>query len=99
MPAGCSSCRPWRKSTFIWTRAGRLAERFRLTDERSLAATLGYVTEGRIPLDEEGSRQWPLPGDEASLMAVEASCSAEAVARRATRRVVLYQGTRVSGEW
>ncbi|WNC16443.1 amidohydrolase [Brevibacillus brevis] len=80
-------------------KAGRLAERFRLTDERSLAAALGYVTEGRIPLDEEGSRQWPLPGDEASLMAVEASCSAEAVARRATRRVVLYQGTRVSGEW
>jgi len=80
-------------------KAGRLAERFRHTDERSLAVALGYVTEGRIPLDDGGNRLWPLAGDEASLMAVEASCSAEAVARRAKRRVVLYQGNRVSGEW
>ncbi|QRG69172.1 amidohydrolase [Brevibacillus choshinensis] len=80
-------------------KAGRLAERFRLADERSLGVALGYVTEGRIPLDDEGNRIWPLVGDEASLMAVEASCSAEAVARRAKRRVVLYQGNQVSGEW
>ncbi|WP_103105691.1 amidohydrolase [Brevibacillus reuszeri] len=80
-------------------KAGRLAERFRLTDERRLGEALGFVTEGRIPLDDAGNRIWPLIGDEASLMAVEASCSAEAVARRAKRRVVLYQGTRVAGEW
>ncbi|MDF2680369.1 MAG: hypothetical protein K0R47_1559 [Brevibacillus sp.] len=80
-------------------KAGRLAERFRLTDERSLAVALGYVTEGRIPLDDEGNRIWPFVGDEASLMAVEATCSAEAVARRAKRRGVLYQGNRVSGAW
>lgn len=80
-------------------KAGRLAERFRLTDERSLGVALGFVTEGRIPLDDAGHRIWPLVGDEASLMAVEAVCSAEAVARRAKRRVVLYQGARVAGEW
>lgn len=80
-------------------KAGRLAERFRLTDERSLGAALGFVTEGRITLDDEGNRLWPLVGDEASLMAVEASCSAEAVARRAQRKVVLFQGNRVAGEW
>lgn len=80
-------------------RAGRLAERFRLSDERSLGVALGYVTEGRITLDDQGNRIWPQAGDEASLMAVEASCSAEAVARRAKRRVVLYQGTQVAGQW
>ncbi|WP_429842946.1 amidohydrolase [Brevibacillus sp. FIR094] len=80
-------------------KAGRLAERFRLTDERSLGVALGFVTEGRITLDETGNRLWPLVGDEASLMAVEATCSAEAVARRAKRKVVLFQGNRVAGEW
>ncbi|MFS0555097.1 amidohydrolase [Brevibacillus sp. 179-C9.3 HS] len=80
-------------------KAGRLAERFRLTDERSLGAALGFVTEGRITLDDAGNRLWPLVGDEASLMAVEATCSAEAVARRAKRKVVLFQGNRVAGEW
>ncbi|MFA4133981.1 MULTISPECIES: amidohydrolase [unclassified Brevibacillus] len=80
-------------------KAGRLAERFRLTDERSLGVALGFVTEGRITLDETGNRLWPLVGDEASLMAVEATCSAEAVARRAKRKVVLFQGNRVTGEW
>lgn len=80
-------------------KAGRLAERFRLTDERSLGVALGFVTEGRIPLDDAGNRLWPLIGDEASLMAVEAASSAEAVARRAKRRVVLFQGNRVAGEW
>lgn len=80
-------------------KAGRLAERFRLTDERSLGVALGFVTEGRITLDESGNRLWPLAGDEASLMAVEATCSAEAVARRAKRKVVLFQGNRVAGEW
>ncbi|TQR38946.1 amidohydrolase [Brevibacillus brevis] len=80
-------------------KAGRLAERFRLTDERSLGVALGFVTEGRITLDETGNRLWPLVGDEASLMAVEATCSAEAVARRAKRKVVLFQGNRVAGDW
>ncbi|EJL32649.1 amidohydrolase [Brevibacillus sp. BC25] len=80
-------------------KAGRLAERFRLTDERSLGVALGFVTEGRITLDETGNRLWPLAGDEASLMAVEATSSAEAVARRAKRKVVLFQGNRVAGEW
>ncbi|TGV07040.1 deaminase, partial [Mesorhizobium sp. M00.F.Ca.ET.186.01.1.1] len=50
-------------------------------------------------LDDAGNRLWPLIGDEASLMAVEAASSAEAVARRAKRRVVLFQGNRVAGEW
>jgi cytosine/adenosine deaminase-related metal-dependent hydrolase len=80
-------------------KAGRLAERFRMSDERSLGVALGFVTEGRITLDDAGNRLWPLIGDEASLMAVEASCSAEAVARRAKRKVVLFQGNRVAGEW
>lgn len=78
-------------------RAGRLAERFRWSDERSLAEALGFITGGVTPLDQDGNRIWPKIGDEASAVLVEASCSAEAVARRAKRQAVLYCGEVVSG--
>jgi len=78
-------------------RAGRLAERFRWSDERSLAEALGFITGGKTPLDQAGNRIWPQVGDEASAVLVAASCSAEAVARRARRQAVLYCGSVVSG--
>lgn len=78
-------------------RAGRLAERLRWSDERSLAETLAYITGGITPLDKEGNRIWPKVGDEASAVLVEASCSAEAVARRSNRQAVLFRGGVVAG--
>ncbi|MED5017248.1 amidohydrolase [Paenibacillus chibensis] len=81
----------------ILERAGRLAEISHWADERSLGQTLGYITDGLTPLDPTGVQVWPKPGDEASLVLVEASCSAEAVARRATRAATLYQGQVVAG--
>ncbi|CAG7648533.1 amidohydrolase [Paenibacillus allorhizosphaerae] len=78
-------------------KAGTLAERFRLSDERSLGQALGFITGGITPLNEEGKRIWPNAGDEADLVFVDASCSAEAVARRARRAAVLYQGKLVAG--
>lgn len=78
-------------------RAGRLAERYRWIDERSLGQTLGYITGGVTPLDAEGNRAWPNVGDEASMMLVQASCSAEAVARRASREAVFFRGKLVAG--
>ncbi|WP_035351646.1 amidohydrolase [Fictibacillus gelatini] len=82
----------------ILERASRLAERFNWVDERSLAQTLGFITGGKTPLDKEGKRIWPAIGDEASMVFVEASCSAEAVARRSKRQAVMYKGKIVSGE-
>ncbi|PFM81093.1 deaminase [Bacillus sp. AFS077874] len=81
----------------ILERAGRLAERFRWIDEVSLAQTLKYITGGKTPLDIEGNQVWPKIGDSANLVLVEAGCSAEAVARRANRKAVIYNGKIVSG--
>ncbi len=79
-------------------RAGRLAERFRWSDEVGLAQTLGYITGGKTPLDRAGNRIWPKVGDQATMVLVHASCSAEAVARRAVRQAVLFGGQVVAGE-
>ncbi|MBB6669131.1 amidohydrolase [Cohnella nanjingensis] len=78
-------------------RAGRLAEASGWSDERSLAQTLGFITGGRTPLHPEGERMWPQVGDEANLVLVEASCSAEAVARRPKRVATMFRGNIVEG--
>lgn len=78
-------------------KAGRLAERFRMQDERSLSQALGFITGGKTPLSKEGNRQWPNVGDEADIVFVHASSAAEAVARRAKRQAVMFRGNVVSG--
>lgn len=81
----------------ILERAGRLAERFKWVDEVSLSQTLRYITGGKTPLDKDGNQVWPKVGDAASLVLIDASCSAEAVARRSERKAVFYKGNIVSG--
>ncbi|GGA09660.1 deaminase [Paenibacillus marchantiophytorum] len=78
-------------------KAGRFAELYGYNDERSLSQSLGFITGGITPLNQEGEQVWPKAGDAASFVLVHASCSAEAVARRAERRAVWYQGRLVSG--
>jgi len=73
-------------------KAGTLAERFGLSDERSLGQTLGFITGGITPLDRHGQWAWPKVGDAANAVIVAASCSAEAVARRPERKAVLHRG-------
>ncbi|MFJ8512247.1 amidohydrolase family protein [Lysinibacillus xylanilyticus] len=77
-------------------KAGTLAERFGLSDERSLGQTLRYITGGITPLNKEGELVWPKVGDNANFVLVDASCSAEAVARRATRKAVVFKGNFVT---
>ncbi|EAZ83819.1 amidohydrolase [Lysinibacillus fusiformis] len=79
-------------------KAGTLAERFGLSDERSLGQSLKYITGGITPLNKDGHQIWPNVGDEANIVFVEATCSAEAVARMAKRVAVLFKGKIVSGE-
>lgn len=81
----------------VLERVGRVAERFKWGDEYSLGQALGLITDGRTLLDKDGNRAWPKPGDEASMLLVEASCAAEAVARRAKRITVFYRGEIVTG--
>lgn len=81
----------------ILERAGRLAERFKWIDEVSLSQTLKYITGGITPLDENGHQVWPKVGDAANLVCIDASCSAEAIARRSERKAVIYKGNIVYG--
>lgn len=83
----------------VLERAGRLAEISRWVDERSLAHTLRYITGGITPLNDKGEQVWPRVGDEASIVFVEASCSAEAIARRSRRVVTMFKGDIVSGSF
>ncbi|PYI51576.1 amidohydrolase [Paenibacillus flagellatus] len=78
-------------------KAGRFAELYGYTDELSLSQALRFITGGVTPLSRHGERAWPSVGDEASAVLVQASCSAEAVARRAKRQAVLVRGALVSG--
>lgn len=80
-------------------RVGRLAEISGWVDERSLAQALHYITGGKTPLNPEGEQMWPKVGDEASIVLVEASCSAEAVARKAKRVVTMFKGKIVSSSF
>ncbi|MBB3129014.1 cytosine/adenosine deaminase-related metal-dependent hydrolase [Paenibacillus rhizosphaerae] len=81
----------------ILERAGRLAEISGWANEQSLAQGLQYITGGVTPLDAEGRQAWPRIGDEASLALVDASCSAEAVARKSARVATLFRGSVVAG--
>src|SRR5690606_35848788 len=56
-----------------------------------------FITGGVTPLNKEGECVWPKVGDDADLVFVEASCSAEVVARRARRIAVLFKGNLVAG--
>ncbi len=80
----------------ILENVGRLAEISGWVDERSLAQALSYITDGKTPLNYEGEQVWPKVGDEANIVLVDASCSAEAVARRAKRVATMFRGQLVS---
>lgn len=69
------------------------AELYGWRDELSLSRALRIATKDQLlPLNEEGKQVWPLVGDEASFILVEASCSAEAVARTPQRTAVFTKG-------
>lgn len=77
---------------------GVLAERFKTIDEFSLNRLLKYATGGVTPLDESGQRVWPMAGDAASMMLVDASCTAEAIARRADIKAVFFNGNEIQNK-
>lgn len=79
-------------------KASIMAERFSLIDEKSLSRTLSFVTGGKTALDFEGNRVWPAVGDQADAVFIEASCSAEAVARKSKRKATMYKGNITAGD-
>lgn len=62
------------------------------SDERSLRQSIALITDGITPLTEDGEKQWPSIDDDASFVFLNASCSAEAVARLPKDRVLMNKG-------
>lgn len=73
-------------------KANLYAQLYRGSDEFGLSRALHIATGGLLPLSDRGERQWPMLQDEASMMLVEASCSAEAVARISPVRATFSKG-------
>lgn len=72
-----------------------IAELYQYVTEEELARTLGWATGGITPLNRAGEQQWPKAGDAANFVLVDASCSAEAVARVAPVCALVHQGKQV----
>jgi cytosine/adenosine deaminase-related metal-dependent hydrolase len=73
-------------------KARLIAELYGYRSEWALSRTLGFATRNILPLDDQGNQQWPKSGDDANLVFLEASCSAEVVARVSPVKSLLHQG-------
>jgi cytosine/adenosine deaminase-related metal-dependent hydrolase len=58
-----------------------IAELYGYESEFELSRALEFATQNGLPLNNKGEQQWPKTGDEANVVLVDASCSAEAVSR------------------
>jgi cytosine/adenosine deaminase-related metal-dependent hydrolase len=76
-------------------KAKNMAELYRYNHEYGLSRCLGIGTKGLTPLDNQGNQVWPKAGDEASFNLVDASCSAEAVARLSPVKQLYHKGSLV----
>ena len=76
----------------VLQKANLAAQLYGQVTEFGLSRMLKLATAGPVPLDDNGTQQWPKVGDEASLVLIEASCSAEAVSRMSPVRSLMYKG-------
>jgi len=63
--------------------------------EFEVSRSLAIATGNRLPLNDNGERVWPMAGDEASFILMNASCSAEGVARQVAVDAVYFRGKKV----
>lgn len=73
-------------------KANLIAELYGYETEFELSRTLQFATQSILPLDDKGTQQWPKPGNEASIVLVDASCSAEAVSRISKTEAFMNEG-------
>lgn len=73
-------------------KANLMAQLYGYSSELELSRCLKLATRNVLPLDERGNRQWPKANDSANVVLVEASCSAEAVARVSPIKSLIHQG-------
>ena len=58
-----------------------MADLYGWETELSLSRAFGFATKNLLPLASDGAQNWPKKGDPAEFTFIDASCSAEAVAR------------------
>ncbi|PVZ82604.1 deaminase [Serratia sp. S1B] len=78
-------------------KANLYAQLYIRPNEKTLSRALAIATGDVLPLNDQGERQWPKAEDEASFVLVDASCSAEAVARISPRTATFHRGELVWG--
>lgn len=76
----------------VLQKANFAAQVYGYSSEFGLSRMLKLATNGPLPLDEKGNQQWPKAGDEADLVLIDASCSAEAVSRISQVKSLIYKG-------
>lgn len=76
----------------VLQKASLMAQLYGYSTEFDLSRSLRIATGGLLPLDDKGNRQWPVAGDQANLVLVDASCSAEAVSRVSPVRCLIHEG-------
>ncbi len=79
----------------VLQKANLVAQLYGYDTEFGLSRSLKIATKGVLPLNDSGERQWPKAGDDASFVLVDASCSAEAVARIADVTGLVQHGNKV----
>ena len=65
----------------VLEKANLAAQLYGFSTELQLSRMLGLATANVLPLTDNGVQQWPQKGDKADFVFVDATCSAEAVAR------------------
>lgn len=76
----------------VLQKANLAAQLYGYTTEFDLSRILKLATAGPLPLNDQGVQQWPKVGDDANIVFIEASCSAEAVSRVSPVKSLIYQG-------
>lgn len=76
----------------VLQKANLMAQLYGYSTEFLLSRSLKLATGNVLPLDDKGIQQWPKKGDDANLVFLNASCSAEAVSRISQVESLVYQG-------
>ncbi|MBB3838099.1 cytosine/adenosine deaminase-related metal-dependent hydrolase [Runella defluvii] len=76
----------------VLQKANLAAQLYGYATEFGLSRILKLATAGPLPLTDKGEQQWPKAGDDANVVLVDASCSAEAVSRISPIKSLIYQG-------
>jgi cytosine/adenosine deaminase-related metal-dependent hydrolase len=76
----------------VLQKANLAAQLYGYRTEFDLSRILKLATNNILPLDDKGNRSWPKVGDQADVVLIDASCSAEAVSRVSPVRSLIHDG-------